>query len=79
MVGIDRIGSRVLAEISVSGNLVGMAIAGLAVGAGTVYGSGCTSGHGVCGLGRLSLRSLIAVVVFMITAALTVGVLRHAI
>ena len=51
--------------------------AGLAVGFGTRMGSGCTSGHGVCGLGRLSLRSLVAVLIFMATAMLTVAVTRH--
>ena len=51
--------------------------AGLLVGFGTSLGSGCTSGHGVCGLGRLSLRSLAAVATFMLTAGLTVFVLRH--
>ena len=54
-------------------------LAGLLVGAGTALGSGCTSGHGVCGLARLSGRSLVAVVVFMAFAALTVFVLRHVI
>jgi len=49
-------------------------LAGLLVGYGTVRGSGCTSGHGVCGLGRRSARSLIAVVVFMAAAMLTVTV-----
>jgi hypothetical protein len=47
-------------------------IAGLLVGFGTRLGSGCTSGHGVCGLSRLSLRSLVAVATFMTTGALTV-------
>ena len=51
--------------------------AGLLVGFGTSLGSGCTSGHGVCGLGRLSKRSLIAVLVFMATAIVTVLVVRH--
>jgi uncharacterized protein len=46
-------------------------IAGLLVGYGTRWGSGCTSGHGVCGLSRLSTRSMIAVVTFMTTGALT--------
>ncbi len=50
---------------------------GLLVGYGTSLGSGCTSGHGVCGLGRLSLRSLAAVGTFMLMAGLTVFVLRH--
>lgn len=51
--------------------------AGLLVGIGTRYGSGCTSGHGVCGLSRLSLRSLAATVTFMSAGFLTVFVLRH--
>jgi len=52
-------------------------LAGLLVGFGTRLGSGCTSGHGVCGLGRLSLRSLVAVMVFMAAAIVTVYVSRH--
>jgi uncharacterized membrane protein YedE/YeeE len=51
--------------------------AGLLVGFGTRRASGCTSGHGVCGLGNLSMRSLVAVGLFMSTAALTVFVSRH--
>jgi uncharacterized membrane protein YedE/YeeE len=50
--------------------------AGLLVGVGTQLGNGCTSGHGVCGLGRRSPRSLAAVITFMATAALTVAVTR---
>jgi len=53
--------------------------AGLLVGFGTRLGSGCTSGHGICGLSRLSRRSLVAVLVFMGFGALTVYVLRHVI
>lgn len=52
-------------------------IAGLLVGVGTRYGSGCTSGHGVCGLARLSPRSLVATVTFMAAAFGTVFVIRH--
>jgi uncharacterized membrane protein YedE/YeeE len=52
--------------------------AGLLVGFGTVWGSGCTSGHGVCGLSRLSFRSLAATLTFMATAALTVFATRLA-
>lgn len=58
-------------------SLGGMAFAGLLVGIGTAIGSGCTSGHGVCGLARLSPRSLAAVAMFMATAGLTVFLLRH--
>ncbi|MEO6279695.1 YeeE/YedE family protein [Roseateles sp.] len=51
--------------------------AGLLVGIGTRYGAGCTSGHGVCGLSRLSLRSAVATAVFMAAGFATVFVLRH--
>ena len=52
-------------------------VAGLIVGFGTRLGSGCTSGHGVCGLARLSPRSLASVATFMATGILTVFVIRH--
>ncbi|MEO7159244.1 MAG: YeeE/YedE family protein [Polaromonas sp.] len=52
-------------------------IAGLLVGVGTRYGSGCTSGHGVCGLSRLSPRSLVATASFMAAGFATVFVIRH--
>jgi uncharacterized protein len=55
-----------------------IAAAGLLVGVGTRYGSGCTSGHGVCGLSRLSPRSLVATLSFMGAGFLTVYVIRHA-
>ncbi|MEP5729667.1 MAG: YeeE/YedE family protein [Sulfitobacter sp.] len=58
-------------------SLFGMAAAGLIVGLGTAIGSGCTSGHGVCGLARLSPRSLVAVLTFIISAGITVFLLRH--
>ena len=54
-----------------------LVIAGLLVGFGTRLGSGCTSGHGVCGLSRLSHRSMAATVTFMFFGALTVFVMRH--
>ena len=52
-------------------------VAGLLVGLGTRYGSGCTSGHGVCGLSRLSPRSLVATAAFMFAGFITVFVIRH--
>ena len=54
-----------------------LVVAGLLVGIGTSYGSGCTSGHGVCGLSRLSPRSLVATAAFMGAGILTVFVTRH--
>ena len=57
--------------------LVVIALAGLLVGFGTRLGSGCTSGHGVCGVARLSPRSLVATAVFMLSAAAVVFATRH--
>jgi len=54
-----------------------MIAGGLLVGIGARLGNGCTSGHGVCGLGFLSFRSLVAVITFMITGIVTVWVIRH--
>lgn len=62
---------------TVPGSLALMIVAGLLVGTGTALGSGCTSGHGVCGLARLSGRSLAAVATFMAAGFVTVFVLRH--
>lgn len=64
-------------EQSVSGNLPVMVLAGLLVGLGTALGSGCTSGHGVCGIARLSRRSFVAVAIFMVVAIATVWLVRH--
>ncbi|TVP53990.1 MAG: YeeE/YedE family protein [Halomonadaceae bacterium] len=54
-------------------------LAGLLVGVGTVIGSGCTSGHGVCGIARFSRRSLVATGVFMVAGIVTVAIMRHVI
>jgi uncharacterized membrane protein YedE/YeeE len=54
-----------------------LVLAGILVGFGTRLGSGCTSGHAVCGMGRLSLRSLVATLSFMISGAVTVYVVHH--
>lgn len=56
---------------------LGLLASGVLVGFGTRMSNGCTSGHGVCGLGRLSMRSLAAVLVFMLTAMATTFVVRH--
>jgi hypothetical protein len=60
-----------------SSNLALYAIAGLLVGFGTRMGNGCTSGHGVCGFARISARSIVATLVFMATAIVTVALTRH--
>lgn len=54
-----------------------LALAGVLVGVGTKLGNGCTSGHGICGIGRLSLRSIVATCVFMLVAAITVYARLH--
>lgn len=54
-------------------------VAGFLVGFGTRLGGGCTSGHGVCGIARLSPRSIVATCIFMAAAVLTVAIMRHAI
>ncbi len=66
-----------LPDIQIDASNTLLAIAGLIVGIGTRYGSGCTSGHGVCGISRLSPRSMIATVAFMATGVLTVYIARH--
>lgn len=74
------VGARVFpASFSVVGtpSMAWLVVAGLLVGFGTRLGDGCTSGHGVCGVARLSPRSLAATGMFMLTAALTVFVTRH--
>jgi hypothetical protein len=62
---------------TVSDNAGLMAAAGLLAGFGAAYGGGCTSGHGVCGIARLSPRSLVATATFMATGFATVFVMRH--
>jgi hypothetical protein len=62
---------------AVSDNYFILGVSGLLVGFGSSYGNGCTSGHGVCGLSRGSIRSLIATFSFMFTGFLTVYILRN--
>lgn len=62
--------------VATSGPLWAFGLAGLIVGFGTRLGSGCTSGHGVCGVGRLSVRSMAATVIFLLTGMITVAVIR---
>ncbi len=66
-----------LPVIEFQGGWLSLLLAGLLVGVGTRYGAGCTSGHGVCGISRLSPRSLVATLAFMASGFATVYVLRH--
>jgi uncharacterized protein len=59
------------------GSFITIAIAGLLVGFGTRLGSGCTSGHGICGIARLSPRSIAATAIFMVTAIIVVALTHH--
>jgi len=78
-------GAGLIAQLFPSLNMVSrpnpgvlvLILSGLLVGWGTRQGSGCTSGHGVCGLGRLAPRSLVAVIVFMVAGIFTASLLRH--
>ena len=62
---------------SLAGGLALVAVGGLLVGFGTRMGGGCTSGHGVCGIARLSARSIVATGIFMAVAIATVALVRH--
>jgi uncharacterized membrane protein YedE/YeeE len=64
-------------EIAVTSSVPALLAGGLLVGFGTRLGSGCTSGHGVCGMSRLSPRSIIATITFMALGFVTVWVIRH--
>ncbi|TFW61364.1 YeeE/YedE family protein [Bradyrhizobium sp. MOS001] len=72
-----RIVSGSLPAQSIAAGTPVLIVAGLLTGFGAVWGSGCTSGHGVCGLSRLSLRSLVATITFMSAGIATVYVMRH--
>ena len=66
-----------LPAIQLDASLSTIFVAGILVGVGTSFASGCTSGHGVCGLSRISPRSLVATLIFMATGIVTVFVVRH--
>lgn len=68
-------GATPMIDVPISSAMI--ILGGLIVGVGVTLGSGCTSGHGVCGLARLSVRSIVAVPVFMMSTAVTVFVVRH--
>ena len=69
---------RALGAPAMPASWIVVAIAGLLVGFGTRLGNGCTSGHGICGIARLSPRSIAATIMFMVVAILVVAITRHA-
>lgn len=73
---IWRLGAD-LPAIQLDASLSTIFVAGILVGVGTSFASGCTSGHGVCGLSRISPRSLVATLIFMATGIVTVFIVRH--
>lgn len=75
---VALLGGIDVAAISFPGTPLTTAIGGLLVGFGTAFGAGCTSGHGICGISRLSVRSIVSTVIFMAVAVLTVFIIRHA-
>jgi len=76
-VTLGLIAPELVAAPRIEAGSVAIVAAGLLVGLGTRYGAGCTSGHGVCGLSRLSLRSLVATLAFMAAGFATVYIIRH--
>ncbi|WED24410.1 YeeE/YedE family protein [Vibrio sp. JC009] len=75
MAGVYFFGAEIPTEFAATPAMI--ALAGLLVGIGTKLGNGCTSGHGICGIGRLSVRSIVATCVFMLVAGMTVFVRLH--
>jgi uncharacterized membrane protein YedE/YeeE len=80
LAAVGLVGSRLFPQafsLATVPSMPWVVVAGLLVGFGTRLGNGCTSGHGVCGISRLSRRSIVATLTFMATAALTVLLMRH--
>ena len=74
---VTAVGLKDWSSVSFPASVPTTIIAGFIVGVGSTFGSGCTSGHGICGLARVSKRSMVATATFMAAAATTVFVIRH--
>lgn len=74
---VTAAGAKDWSNVTFAASLPVTIIAGFIVGVGSTFGSGCTSGHGICGLARLSPRSIVATVSFMVAGAATVFIVRH--
>ena len=80
LVGVPLVGAQIFGLVpatAATGNLAALVAAGLLVGIGTRLANGCTSGHGVCGISRLSLRGIVATILYILGGGLTVIVVRH--
>jgi len=76
---VTALGLKDWSSVTFPATMLTTIMAGLIVGVGATVGSGCTSGHGICGLARFSMRSAVATVTFMATGAATVFIMRHVI
>ena len=76
---VTALGLKDWSSLSFPAGIPTTIVAGFIVGVGSTFGSGCTSGHGICGVARFSKRSIVATATFIITAAVTVFVVRHVI
>ena len=74
---VTAIGLKDWSGVSFAATMPTTVIAGFIVGFGSIVGSGCTSGHGICGLARFSMRSVVATLTFMASGAATVFIIRH--
>ncbi|WP_291685053.1 YeeE/YedE thiosulfate transporter family protein [Bradyrhizobium sp.] len=74
---VTAIGLKDWSGVSFAATMPTTVLAGFIVGFGSIVGSGCTSGHGICGLARFSMRSVVATLTFMATGAATVFIIRH--
>ena len=74
---VDFVSTSISPQTKLTENVLVIILAGLAVGVGTKMAGGCTSGHGVCGLSRLSVRSILATIVFVLAGILTVSTLKY--
>ena len=80
LIGVPYLLSLVIGgDTHLTGNWLVIVLAGLLVGIGTRFANGCTSGHGVCGISRLSLRGIVATLIYLLAGGLTIALLRQVI
>jgi hypothetical protein len=78
LIAMPALMSRAVAvQTNLTGNWLVVIVAGLMVGVGTRWANGCTSGHGVCGISRLSLRGIVATLIYLLAGGVTMAMFRH--